>query len=47
MFSAMLNCKKVNSHSIAVDNPKDLVIVKSILQEKLKSKEFDYIKELL
>ncbi len=41
------NCKKVNSHSIAVDNPKDLVIVKSILQEKLKSKEFDYIKELL
>ncbi|EAL5694703.1 hypothetical protein AJ878_01555 [Campylobacter jejuni] len=41
------NCKKVNSRSIAVDNPKDLAIVKSILQEKLKNEELNYTKEIL
>lgn len=29
MFSAMFNCKKVNSYSTTADNPKDLVMTES------------------
>lgn len=47
MFSAISSHKKVNSYSATADNPKDLVMVEIHSSEKIKSKEFDYIKELL